>query len=169
MLYGISAYLLLTAIAVPVFILGWMRQEKTKDAGIVDVLWTLFTGWGGVAIIAFGPGDFQQRLPVLLMVSLWCIRVSHYVLQRMRDDGHEDGRYLMLREKWGKPRAETLLWLFPITGRLCADVYYSLCIYRRCAVEYDAVVDWFYRLAGGQHLSDAGRPPAGGLATQPGQ
>ena len=111
MLYGISAYLLLTAIAIPVFILGWMRQEKTKDAGIVDVLWTLFTGWGGVAIIAFGPGDFQQRLPVLLMVSLWCIRVSHYVLQRMRDDGHEDGRYLMLREKWGS-RAPKLFFGF---------------------------------------------------------
>ena len=101
MSYPLIAYLVMLAVAVPVFSLGWKRQQQTKDAGIVDVLWTIFTGWGGVAILAFGPGDFQQRMPVLLMVSIWTIRVSYYVLQRMRDDGHEDGRYAMLREKWG--------------------------------------------------------------------
>lgn len=109
--YALSAYLILTAIAVPLFALAWWRQQHTRDAGIVDVLWTLFTGLGGMAILAWGPGDSGMRLMVSLMLALWCIRLSHYVLGRMRDDGHEDGRYALLRERWG-PRAPALFFGF---------------------------------------------------------
>ena len=125
MSYELAAYLIITAIAIPVFSLGWLRQQKTKDAGIVDVLWTIFTGFGGTAILLFGPGDFQQRMPVMLMVVLWGIRVSHYDCSACATMAMKMA-VIHLREKWANV-TKTLFWFFPITGWLCADVYHSLC------------------------------------------
>lgn len=99
--YQITSLLILIAIACPIFALGWWRQRSTADAGIVDVLWTLFTGWGAVLILAFADGDLGMRLSVIIIHGLWCIRLSHHILRRMRDDAHEDSRYAILRERWG--------------------------------------------------------------------
>ena len=119
-------------------------------------------------MLAFGPGDLQYRFPVLLMLGIWCIRVSHYVLQRMRDDGHEDGRYALLREKWGERSSKLFFGFFQLQ---VGFVLMFVIPFAFIAVAPHNPYFWGSALfmADRQHPGDAFRSPTGGLARKPRQ
>ncbi len=87
----------------------YLIQRARRDAGIVDAGWAF-----GLAVLALwyawnGTGDPSRRLLVALLGGVWGLRLSAYLfLDRVLPPG-EDGRYQMLRERWGD-RAQ--LWFF---------------------------------------------------------
>lgn len=94
---------------VVIFTLGWWRQNRSLNAGWVDVLWAFSTGLLGLSYAVFGGGDTQIRLVVGLIYLLWFGRLGWHLMSRVA--GHpEEGRYAHMRD-WAGPRAP---WVFAI-------------------------------------------------------
>jgi steroid 5-alpha reductase family enzyme len=89
----------------------WLAQRRTHNAGIVDVAWSFGTGLLGVWFAWSCEGDLGRRMLVGLLAALWGARLGGHLWRRMRSDKEEDGRYRMLREKWG-PRTQPMLFGF---------------------------------------------------------
>ena len=89
----------------------WAVQQRTADAGIVDV-----GGAAGIGVLALayaytGSGLDQRRLLVGLLGGIWSFRLSTYlIIDRVRAKA-EDGRYRMLRQSWSD-RAPLHFFLF---------------------------------------------------------
>jgi len=80
--------------------LVWFASVLKRDASIIDIFW----GLGFVTLAWF----YRSRVPVEsfrqtlvpVMVALWGLRLSIYILWRNRGHG-EDYRYATMRKKWG--------------------------------------------------------------------
>lgn len=83
-----------------VMFLGWLWQQKTQNAGIVDVLWAF--GLSGLAIIyaLFGEGDIRLRIIAGTVMGLWYLRLGLHLARRVLGEA-EDSRYRYLRQYWG--------------------------------------------------------------------
>ena len=94
---------------------GWVIQRRTRDAGIVDVIWAASLGVAALAAAATGEGDPIRRLIVGFIGSLWSLRLSIYLyVDRILRADHDDGRYLMLREQWGDGAQRWFLIFFQV-------------------------------------------------------
>ncbi len=90
----------------------WAVQRRTGDAAIADLGWTL--GVGGLALVhAVGQeGYAPRRWLVGAMGGFWALRLAlHLVCDRVRRPG-EDGRYALLRQRWGSRAQWFFLLLF---------------------------------------------------------
>ncbi|NCP87055.1 MAG: hypothetical protein CO094_06570 [Anaerolineae bacterium CG_4_9_14_3_um_filter_57_17] len=79
----------------------WLISLALKNASIVDIFWGtgfVITFWAGTWLV---PGGFSARMILLgIIVSLWGLRLSLYILQR--NAGHpEDFRYAKWRQEAG--------------------------------------------------------------------
>lgn len=87
------------------FVLGlmsllWFVQRRTKNAGIVDVAWSGAIGVLGVFFAVTSAGDVNRRLLAGSLIVIWSLRLTAYLFRRVV--GHpEEGRYAMLRARWG--------------------------------------------------------------------
>lgn len=89
----------LAAVAL-VMLLGWFWQQRSQNAGIVDVLWA-FSLSGLAFFYAFsGAGDMALRIVAGLVMGLWYLRLGLHLAQRVLAEP-EDGRYKYLRQYWG--------------------------------------------------------------------
>lgn len=106
--------------------LVWAASVRMKDASVVDRVWgLLFVIYGGV-YAALGDGYLPRRVLILVLVTIWGLRLSGFITWRNR--GHaEDKRYQAMRAKdpQGFPRRSlvTVFWLqtglaFLISGPL---------------------------------------------------
>ncbi|MBS0379426.1 MAG: DUF1295 domain-containing protein [Proteobacteria bacterium] len=88
------------ATAVLLMALGWVWQQRRRNAGIVDVLWS--TGLALAALIAalLGSGAPAARVFVAACGGAWGLRLASHLWGRVRGEP-EDGRYRALRERWG--------------------------------------------------------------------
>lgn len=94
-----------------VMTLLWLGQRRgLLDSGIVDVAWGMGVAGLGVFYAVLSVGDITRRIVVSVMISIWAIRLSGYVLKRVLTM-EEDGRYATLKEKWGD-RAQSKLFAF---------------------------------------------------------
>jgi len=89
------------AVALAAFTLVWLLHLPLRDASIVDVLWgpafaLVAAAYGALPGTAGGP---RSRL-VLVLVSLWALRLGGYLLWR-RWGEPEDARYQAMRSNWG--------------------------------------------------------------------
>ncbi len=91
----------------------WLRQRITHNAGIVDVAWSFGTGLLGVAFAALASGDPARRALIGAMAFIWGARLGGHLLARMRHES-EDGRYRVLRERWGDGVQRFLLIFFQV-------------------------------------------------------
>ncbi|HET8807616.1 MAG TPA: DUF1295 domain-containing protein [Methylophaga sp.] len=83
-----------------VMLLGWFWQQRTQNAGIVDVLWA-FSLSGLAFFYAFvGDGNFALRLVAGLVMGVWYLRLGWHLAHRVSGEA-EDGRYQHLRKHWG--------------------------------------------------------------------
>jgi steroid 5-alpha reductase family enzyme len=84
-----------------VMLVLWYVQYRTRNAGIVDVAWSLGTGLLGVAF-ALVPdgGDPARKVLVAALVGIWALRLGLHLAQRVSGEA-EDGRYRVLRERLG--------------------------------------------------------------------
>lgn len=103
-------YLLVIALAALtiLFTLIWVIQLRTRNAAIIDAVWSmsfpLMTIIYYVLIIGYEP----RQLLVLGVVCLWGFRLGLYLL--FRTLGHaEDVRYTALREEWGDQQDKRML------------------------------------------------------------
>jgi steroid 5-alpha reductase family enzyme len=77
-------------------LVAWVASVFMRDAGVADVAWGLaFIAIALVALV-FGDGDEQRALLILILVSVWGLRLAGYIAQR--HDG-EDRRYAAMRER----------------------------------------------------------------------
>jgi steroid 5-alpha reductase family enzyme len=73
-----------------------------KDYGIVDIAWGL-----GFIVVVLSASTLNRSIDtrtglLILMVSLWGLRLSTYLLMRNLKKGQEDFRYREMRNSWGK-------------------------------------------------------------------
>lgn len=86
----------------------WQVQRKRHNAGIVDIAWSFGTGLLAVGFAVVAEGDAARRVVVALLAGLWGARLGFYLLRRVLGES-EDGRYRMIRERFGD---RTQLFLF---------------------------------------------------------
>lgn len=82
-----------------VMLIGWLRQRQTRNAGLVDVLWSACMALAAVFYAFIGSGDLVPRVVVALLGGIWGARLGLHLMQRVASEP-EDGRYKYLREHW---------------------------------------------------------------------
>ncbi len=97
------------AMAIVMAVLWWV-QRRTGDAGIVDVAWSLGVAAIGGVFAWVSEGDVTRRWLVVILATVWAVRLSGYVLTRVLSLP-EDGRYQSLKEQWGE-RAQANIFRF---------------------------------------------------------
>lgn len=97
---GATAALIGLATVLGAATLVWLASLAVRDVSIVDVAW----GLGFVLLVwlyrATAPTVTPRALIVTLLVTLWGLRLSGYILWRSRGKG-EDYRYREMRERHG--------------------------------------------------------------------
>ena len=93
------ALVLLWLIAVAVMFVGWLRQRRHRNAGLVDVLWATLLALCAWALAATGAGAAAPRLLLAVLGAGWAIRLGAHLAARVRREP-EDGRYRALRARW---------------------------------------------------------------------
>lgn len=79
----------------------YLIQLKTQNATLVDVIWAIGLVLTACFYGAVGAGNSGRRLILVILGGIWGVRLAFYLI--LRSVGKpEDGRYAMLREKWGE-------------------------------------------------------------------
>lgn len=86
---------------IPLFLLAWFWQIKTKNAGYVDVLWSYCVGLVSIYYFVQGSGDATIRTVSAVITGLWFCRLGTHLLIRVKSEP-EDGRYQAMREAMGR-------------------------------------------------------------------
>lgn len=101
--------------AMAVIMVGlYFVQRATQDAGVVDVGWAGGVGALAVFYAVMGDGDATRRFLLAILAGGWSLRLAGYLLKDRVLAGAEDGRYHMLREKWGHRTQRNLLIFFQV-------------------------------------------------------
>jgi len=87
--------------AVVVMLFGWLYEGKTNNAGIVDVLWAGLMSALPVFYAIQSDGSLLLRIVAAAVMSVWYLRLFIHLCSRVFSEP-EDGRYLYLRQHWGK-------------------------------------------------------------------
>lgn len=96
-----------------VMLLLWLRQRATRNAASVDIAWSFGTGVMGVFFAVVATGWDGRRWLVAALVALWAFRLGVYLWQRIARE-EEDGRYQMMRDRWGSKTQSYLFAFFQI-------------------------------------------------------
>lgn len=86
-------------VAAVVMTLGWLWQLRTRNAGFVDVLWSVGLAASAIALAAVGDGARAPRVVVAVLGAVWGLRLAAHLGHRVFSEA-EDGRYAYLRELW---------------------------------------------------------------------
>ena len=141
-----------------VMVLGWHVQKRTRNAGIVDAIWSSCMAASAVFYAITGDGALQPRALVGAMGAIWGLRLAVHIGQRVRHED-EDGRYAYLRRHWNGDQRRFLLF-FLAQGVLTALFSIPFWIVAQNPVagwtiaSTLAVATWFVAL-GGEALADA--------------
>lgn len=104
---GISEIAIVWAASSVLMLGGWVWQRRTRNAGIVDVLWALGMAGSAIFYAATGSGAALPRTLVALMGGIWGVRLALHVWHRVRNE-NEDGRYAYLRQHWNDDQKKFL-------------------------------------------------------------
>jgi steroid 5-alpha reductase family enzyme len=89
------------ALAAALQLVLWLVQQRTKNAGIVDVGWALSFAMV-VALFAWrATSPVESWLPIAIVVVVWSTRLTGYLVYRGAARSPEEGRYVDLRARWG--------------------------------------------------------------------
>jgi steroid 5-alpha reductase family enzyme len=100
---------LVAGVIAPVMLVLWEIQRRRSDASLVDAGWSAGIGLGGVLVLALAEGDPTRRVVAAVLVGVWSLRLTTHLVRDRLIGKPEDGRYRMLREKWG---AQAQPWFF---------------------------------------------------------
>ena len=79
---------------------GWFWQIRSKNAGIVDVLWAFSLSFLAFFHLLTSEGYFPLSIMASGIMLLWYLRLGTHLAQRVLGED-EDGRYKYLRQYWG--------------------------------------------------------------------
>jgi steroid 5-alpha reductase family enzyme len=131
--------LLVLALAALAQGLAWAHQQRTRNAGLVDVVWALGLGAAAVVAAATGPGAPLPRVLVGVLGGLWGARLGLHLLRRVRGEA-EDGRYAQLRARWGNA---PLKWLAMFQFQAALVALFAAPFVAVAANPVDAMNPWF--------------------------
>jgi steroid 5-alpha reductase family enzyme len=97
---------------------GWLYQRRTRNAGIVDVIWSACMAASAVFYALTGSGAFLPRLLVGALGAIWGTRLALHLWVRVSRE-EEDGRYARLRKRWNGDQGKFLMF-FLAQGLLTA-------------------------------------------------
>jgi cyclopropane-fatty-acyl-phospholipid synthase len=80
---------------------GFLYQVKTKNAGIVDAIWSFGVLLAAVYYAIAADGETEIRYLVGILTSLWFLRLGMHIFLRVLSEP-EDGRYAYVRRLYGK-------------------------------------------------------------------
>jgi len=91
--------------------MAWVIEQRTGNAGWVDVSWTAAMGIVGViGVFLFAPRDLGAReFLVVGMVAVWALRLAGHISWRSTTVS-DDPRYVKLRRQWGKSASRNMFW-----------------------------------------------------------
>lgn len=96
--------------AVVLMVCAWLWQLRTRNAGVVDMVWALGMA-GSAAVYALTlEGAPLPRLLVAVLGGAWGLRLAWHIGRRTLGERHEDGRYAYLREHWSDAQGKFLLF-----------------------------------------------------------
>jgi steroid 5-alpha reductase family enzyme len=89
----------------------WFRQLFTKNAGMVDPVWSISLGLMGPLYAWLGDGDMASRVLLTVVSLVWGLRLGLHLYLRNAGEP-EDPRYRKLREQWGEAADSRMFWFF---------------------------------------------------------
>jgi steroid 5-alpha reductase family enzyme len=92
------------------FLLLYGVELRRNDATLVDAGWAASLGGLALYFSFRGPGLFERRILMAVLVCAWAARLTLHIVRRHRGDG-EDSRYRRLRERYGD-RAHRFFFVF---------------------------------------------------------
>lgn len=108
------------ALTAGIQLLLWVVQQRTKNAGIVDVGWALSFA-PVAALFAWRSTSCACSWAVIaVLVLVWSLRLGGYLIARGAASGAEEGRYVTLRSKWGANASRNFFVFFQAQGALTA-------------------------------------------------
>ncbi len=124
-----------------VFTITWLIQLETKNAAIVDSIWS--ASFPMLALIYFflTDGFYKRNALILMMVFIWGIRLASYLF--IRASSHpEDIRYTVLREQWGTRQNILMLRFFYFQGILALILSLPFALVMRNSSHELKIVEW---------------------------
>jgi cyclopropane-fatty-acyl-phospholipid synthase len=113
-----SAILLLgMAAAAAALTAAWLVQRHTRNAGLVDAVWSWCLGSLGLLYSAAGSSPPVLRGLLAMLAGGWGLRLGIHLFLRNRGKP-EDGRYRKMRERWGAQADRNMFWLFQLQAVL---------------------------------------------------
>lgn len=96
----LSLFIAGAVVLLVVFTITWLVQLKTKNAAIVDPIWSF--SFPLLSLLYFFLGDKSQyKIVFVAMIVIWGSRLGIHLLTRVLKEEHEDVRYTALRKEWG--------------------------------------------------------------------
>jgi len=89
----------------------WCVELRQRDASAVDAGWSASLGLLALYYAWAGPGDLTRRILMGVLVGVWSLRLTGYLLRHRVLGKEEDGRYQKLRKGWGR-RAHAYFFVF---------------------------------------------------------
>ena len=99
------------AVAAGLQLVLWLVQQRTRNAGIVDVGWALAFTLVVVGFALRAEAPVAGWAPLAAIVCAWSLRLGSHLIARGAARGPEEGRYADLRQRWG-PRASARFFVF---------------------------------------------------------
>ena len=153
-----QAILIGWAVVAAIMLFSWIIQRRTRNAGIVDVVWA--AGVGGLAAFyaAVASGAPARRVLLAALAGTWSIRLAGYLLLNRVMGKPEDGRYQMLRQDWGDKAQAFFFAFFQIQAvwAVMFSVPFLPVVYRQGplgVLDGAAVAIWLVAI-GGEMLAD---------------
>ena len=151
-------FLITWTAAAGVMTAAWLRQRRTLNAGIVDVLWT--AGLGLAAVFAAIRRDaWPPRVGLVAALAfLWSARLTMHLAQRVLGEP-EDGRYAAMRRDYGDRFNAWMFLFYQVQALLVALLALSFWVAMSSpepawrAVDVAAVVLWTVSI-GGESIAD---------------
>lgn len=97
--------------------LVWLIQLRTRNAGMVDPVWSWSLGFLGVWFALFGGAPPQLRILLALLSGLWGLRLGVHLFNR-NFGKPEDRRYALFRQQWGLSANRNMFWFFQLQAVL---------------------------------------------------
>ncbi len=89
----------------------WAIQIKTRNAGMVDPVWSWSLGFLGVLYALLGSAPVETRIVLGVLAGLWGFRLGTHLY--VRNAGKpEDARYAKFRAEWGAAADRNMFWFF---------------------------------------------------------
>ena len=106
--------------------IGLLLSRSIKNIGVVDVFWA--TGIGITAWVTYSLSSHSlMSLIIVLLISLWSIRLALFLLLTRIFPGHHDQRYQQIADKWKNKKNLRLVGHFymqaAMQGLLCLCLY----------------------------------------------